>query len=97
MSNELLSNAYVESVSIAPAYTTSLNQLVNSLAESAFIQNAIPNVVNDSMTDDQIKERLESLVKDFTQLVDLIGKRGLQNKQWCLDGLDEMNKQSVRY
>lgn len=69
------------------------NGLMTQITNSFTVQNAI----NDNMTDEQIKERLESLVKDFTQLVDLIGKRELQNKQWCLDGLDEMNKQSVRY
>ena len=86
------SNAYTTSdLGIATIYTG--NGLMSQLTNSFTIQNAI----NDDMTDEQIKERLESLVKDFTQLVDLIGKRELQNKQWCLDGLDEINKQSVRY
>lgn len=93
MNNDALSGLYNTTSYNTGNITYVGDGLINQLTNSFTIQNAI----NDNMTDEQIKDRMQSLVKDFTELLDLIEKRRLNNEQWCLDGMDELNKQSVRF
>lgn len=57
----------------------------------------IERPIDDNLTDEQIKSKMLSINKDLNLLLNLIEKRNLQNEQWCLDGMDEINKQSVRF
>lgn len=93
MNNDILSGLYNTTNYNTGNLTYVGDGLINQFTTSFTIQ----NVINENMTDEQIKDRMNSLVKDFTELLDLIEKRQLNNKQWCLDGMDEINKQSVRY
>lgn len=59
--------------------------------------NSKSTLLDSTSSEEQIKEKLESLVKEFTELLDIIEEKKLNNTQWCLDGMDEINKQSVRF
>lgn len=54
-------------------------------------------LIDSTSSEEQIKEKLESLIKEFTELLDIIEEKQLNNEQWCLDGMDKMNEQSVRF
>lgn len=70
---------------ISTLYTTGYNICVQS------------SQLNNESTEEDIKEKLQSLVTEFTELLNIIEEKKLNNKQWCLDGMDKMNEQSVRF